>query len=289
MTEALFAPDRLVGWTTRAARWGALLVVCSFLVLALGAAPSSAADSTRVEHVRYETFDGIRVPADLYRPAGTSSEGVVLLSDRGSPTASWEPLAQALVERGWSVLVAELRGRGEVGRAGRRRGAGVSFSDPDEVLWRDVLAADAFLRQASGDSILWVIPGGVGLAAAAVAVSASRELTPPPALFLLIPDPELAGIPIGPVLVGLGLPFLVVTTRDETPSAQASRQLYLQARPECELWELEGDGRGTQLLRHHPMLSVDLADWLDRVSHQSGARPPAARDTGAGIDHEGHP
>jgi dipeptidyl aminopeptidase/acylaminoacyl peptidase len=78
------------------------------------------------EQVRYETFDGTKVPALLYRPRdiapGEKLPGLVHV--HGGPTHQWfrgfDPFAQFLVDRGLVVLEPNIRGS---------TGYGVAFRD----------------------------------------------------------------------------------------------------------------------------------------------------------------
>lgn len=233
------------------------------------AAQTARPDSAGVERVSYETSDGFSVLADLYRPARSGPVGAVFFHERSGSAAGWRLLARELSGRGWTVLVPELTSLGERARTGYRWGAGETAGGPEAQLWQDVLAAEAYLRRVTLDSVRIVVPGGIGLGAAAVAISASRMLAAPPALLLLAPEPELGGIPITPLLVGLESPVLAVMVRGDSPSSQVCRDLYLQAGERCRLWELEAETSGPRLLLERPLLSIDLADWLDGVSGRS--------------------
>ncbi|TMG53203.1 MAG: S9 family peptidase, partial [Chloroflexi bacterium] len=78
------------------------------------------------EHVWYETFDGKKVPALLYRPKDIApgEKLPALVHVHGGPTAQWfrgfDPFAQFLVDRGLVVLEPNIRGS---------TGYGVEFRD----------------------------------------------------------------------------------------------------------------------------------------------------------------
>jgi dipeptidyl aminopeptidase/acylaminoacyl peptidase len=70
-------------------------------------------DLVEPELIRYESFDGRRIPAWVYRPAGDERAPVVL-SIHGGPEAQerplYNPLYQYLVSRGIGVLATNVRG-----------------------------------------------------------------------------------------------------------------------------------------------------------------------------------
>jgi len=68
------------------------------------------------EHVWYETFDGMKIPALLYRPKDIApgEKLPALVHVHGGPTSQWfrgfDPFAQFLVDRGLVVLEPNIRG-----------------------------------------------------------------------------------------------------------------------------------------------------------------------------------
>jgi dipeptidyl aminopeptidase/acylaminoacyl peptidase len=86
-------------------------------------------------HVWYETFDGRKIPALLYRP-GDLAPGErlpALVHVHGGPTSQWfrgfDPFAQFLVDRGYVVLEPNIRGS---------TGYGVEFRDAALEDWGGV-------------------------------------------------------------------------------------------------------------------------------------------------------
>lgn len=98
--------------------------------------------------IAYEGEDGLRIPAFLLRPtdvgAAPNGAGVVLV--HGGPTMqwfpTWEPYAQFLAARGYTVLLPNIRGSSGYGRA---------FEEANDRDWlggdlRDVVRGAAYLR-----------------------------------------------------------------------------------------------------------------------------------------------
>ena len=99
------------------------------------------------EHIYYPSFDGMPIPAILYRPREIPP-GVrlpALIHVHGGPTAQWfmafDPFAQLLVDRGFVVLMPNIRGS---------TGYGVAFRDAALRNWggadlEDVAGGAAYL------------------------------------------------------------------------------------------------------------------------------------------------
>jgi pimeloyl-ACP methyl ester carboxylesterase len=229
--------------------------------------------------VRYLTSDGVSILADLYRPAAPSSIGMVLLPALGQPRSEWDAVAETIAERGWQVIVPDLRGQGESGSVAVRRGRIETGTDPAQ-LWRDALAAEAFLRSQKPDSVAGVVFGGSRIGAAAVAVAASRATVAPAGLILLSPEPDLAGIAVGPIIRGLDVPVLIIAGRDDPFGGETARDLYLPIRPNCRLWEIASEERGTSLFGRRPQLAIDLARFA--AAEFRLTEPPIPPQTSAG-------
>jgi len=101
----------------------------------------------RSEHVWYTSFDGMKVPAILYKPsdvpAGERLPAIVAV--HGGPTGQWfrafDPYAQFLADRGFVVLEPNIRGS---------TGYGVKFRDSARMDWggadlEDVAAGAKYL------------------------------------------------------------------------------------------------------------------------------------------------
>ena len=115
-----------------------------------------------VEHkyVRYPSFDGLEIPAILYKP-GKTSEGArlpAIVLVHGGPTGqffrNFDPYAQFLVDRGYVLLLPNVRGS---------TGYGVQFRDMNIKDWgggdlEDVAAGAEYLK-----SLPYVNPDRIGI------------------------------------------------------------------------------------------------------------------------------
>jgi len=84
------------------------------------------------EHIWYRSFDGLQIPALLYKPREIPKDEKLpaIVFVHGGPTAQWfrgfDPYAQFLVDRGYVVLEPNIRGS---------TGYGVKFRDLNRLDW----------------------------------------------------------------------------------------------------------------------------------------------------------
>jgi len=112
--------------------------------------PALAANQLVVpEAVSYKSFDGLEIPAFLYRP--TKSNGAALLNPHGGPSGQhihdFDPLRQYLVAKGYTLLAPNYRGS---------TGYGVTFEHRNYNEWgggdtQDCLHGARFLRTLPGE------------------------------------------------------------------------------------------------------------------------------------------
>ncbi|HUR48158.1 MAG TPA: S9 family peptidase [Acidimicrobiales bacterium] len=72
------------------------------------------------ELVRFDSFDGLSVPAFVFRPRASGGPAPVVVQIHGGPEGqslpSWNPIVQYLVARGYAVVVPNVRGSTGYGR-----------------------------------------------------------------------------------------------------------------------------------------------------------------------------
>ena len=92
------------------------------------------------ERVRYKTFDGLEIPAFLFRPEHPNGAAVVY--PHGGPRAQyvleWDPLVQYLVLRGYTVLANNYRGS---------TGYGLEYEQLNDYGWGDWRYPRLFVRR----------------------------------------------------------------------------------------------------------------------------------------------
>ncbi len=100
------------------------------------------------EHVWYDSADGVRIPALLYTPrdARAGERRPAMVQVHGGPTGQWtrtfDQLAQALVDRGFTVIQPNVRGSTGYGVAHRD----AALRDWGGVDLEDVVGAARYLR-----------------------------------------------------------------------------------------------------------------------------------------------
>ena len=224
-----------------------------FLFLSLGIL-SFLASPGRAETVSYSTSDQVSITADFFR-GEQGRGGIVLFHRSGSQSAELAALAQALVARGFSVLVPDLRGHGR--SESEPRAPRAADSSP----WlRDGPAAVSYLRDLLGERApigLVGIERGAEIAARAMTASAD----PRGPLVLLDPDDSLTGLAILQSAAEAQRPVLVVAGRDDARAREAARSLFL-LRPASQLWLLDGGARIVDRLLSRADFADDLAAWI---------------------------
>lgn len=75
---------------------------------------------TEPELIRFDSFDGLSVPAFVFRPPTADGPAPVVVQIHGGPEGqslpTWQPIIQYLVARGYAVLVPNVRGSTGYGR-----------------------------------------------------------------------------------------------------------------------------------------------------------------------------
>jgi dipeptidyl aminopeptidase/acylaminoacyl peptidase len=137
------------------------------------------APHVRPEEVEYASFDGLEIPAFLFRPPDASREWPVpaIVVPHGGPTSAYidhhDPRAQYFVAKGYAWLAPNFRGSTGYGRDFERRNHGVWGVDDT----KDCLAAADYLRTldwVDGDRIA-IVGGSYGSYMATLAVTDDPE------------------------------------------------------------------------------------------------------------------
>jgi len=117
-------------------------------------------DLVEAEVIRYPSFDGLKIPALLYRPHGSSSaeRAPALVWVHGGPGGQsrrgYSPTIQHLVNHGYAVLAVNNRGSS---------GYGKSFFHMDDRRHGDVDLKDCISARRYLESLDWVDGGRVGI------------------------------------------------------------------------------------------------------------------------------
>jgi fermentation-respiration switch protein FrsA (DUF1100 family) len=249
----------------------------------------------RAEAVELRTDDGLRLGAWFLPPAGEPTPGgdrpmpgpaILVCNGNAGDRSHRLPLATALANRGYAVLLFDYRGY--AGNPGR---------PSEEGLRADARAAAAALAARPEVDRERIAYFGESLGAAVAGGLATER--PPAALVLRSPPPSIAEVgrhhyPYLPILEallldryrlaeqlrGVRVPLLVlVTERDEIVPAELSRRVFDAAgEPKRYAALSAGHHNDPALLAGEELLAeVDsfLGEWLDGASSGSSRRRPA--------------
>jgi dipeptidyl aminopeptidase/acylaminoacyl peptidase len=137
------------------------------------------APHAKPEEVAYESFDGLEIPAFLFRPRGASADAPVaaIVVPHGGPTDAYiddhDARAQYFVDKGYAWLAPNFRGSTGYGRDFERRNHGVWGVEDT----KDCLAAADYLRTldwVDGDRLA-IFGGSYGSYMATTAVADDPE------------------------------------------------------------------------------------------------------------------
>jgi uncharacterized protein len=238
-----------------------------------GAVPSAATMLAGARDVQLTTSDGLRLGAWYVPARGAAGTFTVLVANGNAGDRSLRaPLAQALSDQGFGVLLFDYRGYG--------RNPG---SPSEQGLARDVRAARQFLidEGVTGNRLLYY---GESLGAAVVAELATEH--PPAGLVLRSPFTDLASVgrihypflpvrallkdrfPVATYVARVGVPITVVYgTEDSIVPPGESRGSVAAARGPTRLVAVEGADHNDPALLNGDVLVqavVELASQINR-------------------------
>ncbi|MGH2724727.1 MAG: alpha/beta hydrolase [Actinomycetota bacterium] len=203
----------------------------TLLASACDAGGTRHADVPPGELVHFTTDDGVELAGEL---RGSGPTGVILAHMFPTDRTSWAPLAEELAERGSTTLAFDFRGYGD---------SQGSRSIPD--IWRDVLAAMAFLRERGNDRIVLI---GASMGGTASLVAAAREEVQ--AVVTLSAASTFMGLLAPPeALRAIDEPKLFIAAQGDGSAAATAQQFYADSPPPKRVEIVNGDEHGTELLQ----------------------------------------
>jgi pimeloyl-ACP methyl ester carboxylesterase len=232
--------------------------------------PAAAVVLPGAEDVAFDTSDGLRLRAWLVRPAGPGRSMAVLVAPgNGGNRLGRAPLARALAEVGFTVLLVEYRGYG--GNPGGPSQPGLA---------RDVRAAREYLATTLGLAPERILYFGESLGSAVVTELATQY--PPAGLVLRSPFRDLGSVarhlyPIGPAvallrdrypveeqIAGVTAPTVVIygTADSLVPPEQS---LAVAARAGARTVPIEGADHNDPALVDGPAVIGAVVELADRI------------------------
>lgn len=224
--------------------------------------------------VTFPTEDGLTLAAWLVpAPRGANGATVIVFNGNAGNRSHRVPLANALAERGYRVLLVDYRGYG--GNSGR---------PTEDGLLADGRAAVAFLETRPDVDADRLVYFGESLGAA-VAIGVAQH-RPPAALvlrspFASLPDNAAVHYPFLPTsallwdrypnverIRGIEVPLLVVAgSADGIVPADQSRRVYDAASDPKQLVMIEGANHNDFALTSGPRLVAEVIAFLDEFVH----------------------
>jgi fermentation-respiration switch protein FrsA (DUF1100 family) len=223
-----------------------------------------------------ETDDDLELGGWLVPPTGEPNEFTVLVANgNGGNREGRAPLAEALADAGFEVLLFDYRGYG-----------GNPGSPSEDGLTRDALAAHGYLVETLGRSPQRLVYFGESLGGAVVARLATEH--PPAAMLLRSPFTDLAAtgqehypflpvglllrdeLPVRDLVADLDVPVTVVLgTEDSIVPPSQSREVADAAPGLVELVEVTGTDHNDAALVHGPDV-VAAVETLVRAARSDG-------------------
>jgi pimeloyl-ACP methyl ester carboxylesterase len=236
-------------------------LLATLLSLLLAAAPAFAAGT-----VNLKAEDGRTIVAQA---SGSGEDCAVLLHGDLRTRKEWEPFAKVLAERGFRVLVPDLRGHGESG--------GTLDETTYAAMPQDVRAAIGHLTTKPCRKLALV---GSELGAV-LALQLAAEDARVTNLVLLSPRLSAHGLKITAALAAYGdRPALLVSAKDDGSGARTAAAVEERLTGPKQLIWVEGSAIGPLLLNQLASLEATMLGWL--ASEGRGEEGQAARGSALG-------
>jgi len=201
-----------------------------------------------------EASDGLNLVGTYYAPIDMPPPcpGVILLHMLGGDRSSWDDYARQLTSAGYAVFALDMRGHGETGGA---------------VDW-DLAENDIHQVWNNLSTKLDIDPDRIALVGASIganmALVAGVNEAGVRTVVLLSPGLDYAGVTTEAAMVAYGdRPVLIVSSQEDTYSANSSRNLEEVAIGEVRLVMYQDAGHGTHMLAGETGLGELIIDWLD--------------------------
>ena len=211
-----------------------------------------------MERVTFQTQDKVTIVGDLY---DGGSRFAILFHMMPETKESWRDFAEALVQKGYTVLAIDERGHGESTMGGALDYR--KFSDEEQQAKRfDVEAAFAYMELLGAQEETTVVIGAsIG---ANFALRFLAEHPKSPVAIALSPGLDYRGVKTKDAVEHLSLSqkAIVVASTDD-PESYKDTQVLVSSRPSQVTGVfLEKSGHGTQMFLKQPMLIDQLLTYL---------------------------
>jgi pimeloyl-ACP methyl ester carboxylesterase len=201
--------------------------------------------------MQFTAPDGLLIAGAYYPAAQRPAPAVILLHMYGSTKEAWMPIIPALQAAGYNVITIDLRGHGATG------GTADWVKAQQDVL--SVYQQVSVLPNVIPTRIS-LIGGNVG---ANLAITACAALESCRSIVLISPSLDYLGVTTTDAMTALTVPALLVASRADASSSEASARLNGLGSGERRLILNEGDAHGTNMLTSQPDLNNAIIQWLN--------------------------
>jgi acetyl esterase/lipase len=232
------------------------LLLSAFLLGSFMFSLSAQADLT-YETISIPASDDLMLVGDLYLPNTTSETGnptVLLFHMLGSQRSAYDPLIPDLVDSGYTVLNADMRGHGETGGS---QEWGLTIADVQ--VWLNWL----HLHSAVDGSRIAIIGGSIGGNIALMGCANDVDCV---GAVALSPGMDYRGVqPESSVVEGLSeRAILLVASHGDGYSAESIEQLFTKSTGDVSARNYRGNSHGTNLFRtDYDSVSYMILSWLE--------------------------
>jgi alpha-beta hydrolase superfamily lysophospholipase len=220
--------------------------------------------------VTWATPDGVRIVGIYSVPKEASGRVWILLHGLGSNKQEWLPFTRRLTAAGEGFLIYDARGHGDSNqmsngrpidyREFRTAGPGSQW----DTMIADVGSAVQFLQGKESIPVKRIGLGGASLGAN-VAISYASEQTEIPAVFLLSPGLQYAGVTSEqPFKKFAPRPVFAAATRGDVYASMSVQQLAgMRSDFACKVIDAPGSAHGVNML--NDSFSKTLLEWMKQV------------------------
>ncbi|HEV8289868.1 MAG TPA: alpha/beta fold hydrolase [Candidatus Norongarragalinales archaeon] len=214
-----------------------------------------------MEKVSFETSDGWKIVADLYKPAHSNGRTLIALHMMPALRDSYRELAEELVKKGWTVLSIDSRGHGEsVMHNGKAEHFRDFSSTQQQSKIHDIEAARAFLEKTGvSTNRLSLIGASIG-ANLALIYAANNDVK---SVVLLSPGNDYHGVkPESAASKYKGQVLTAASAPDDTYSVDSAKAIASLSK-NVLIKALRNAGHGTAMFRA-PGFLQEVVSWLDK-------------------------
>ncbi len=213
-----------------------------------------------MEKIKLLSEDDLNLVGDYYSSEG-STKGVLLLHMYKRSKEDWKDFAELLNQRGYKVLVMDLRGHGESEGDIQK----ILLQDLNSVILKDVELAVDFLKK-DGIQDIFMIGASIG-ANAALIYGAKYDVA---GIALLSPGLDYHGANIEASMKNYSNQIFLAASEDDSYSVETVKKIYDLSpisKDKKVLILYKNAGHGTQMFgKESPDLSEKLIEWLNSIN-----------------------